>query len=292
MTTRLDLDAIARALASRSNRRTVLKGSAAVAATGVAAMAIGVRPSGAAAQDAAKLSFWFDTTGGAETAQCLIDNIITPFNDKGGTQIEATMQPNGWTATQTALSGGAGPDIVVTPGPSYVVELAKAGLVLPLDDAATQYGWDKALLPWAYELGKTDGVLYSIPDEIETLVLYYNKTLFEENGWEAPTTMDELMTLSQTIADAGIIPVRPRQPGVAAVNEWFVGEFMNQVAGPDRVYAALTGMQEVDRSRIRRCDDQAQRNAAERLVHGRARSLLHDRAPPIPTPRSPMATPR
>ena len=73
MTSRLDLDAIARALASRSNRRTVLKGSAAVAATGVAAMAVGVRPSDAAAQDAAKLSFWFDTTGGAETAQCLID---------------------------------------------------------------------------------------------------------------------------------------------------------------------------------------------------------------------------
>jgi raffinose/stachyose/melibiose transport system substrate-binding protein len=243
MTSRLDLDAIARTLASRSSRRTLLKGSAAVAATGVAAMAIGVRPSDAAAQDAAKLSFWFDTTGGAETAQCLIDNIITPFNDKGGAQIEATMQPNGWTATQTALSGGAGPDIVVTPGPSYVVELAKAGLILPLDDAATQYGWDKALLPWAYDLGKTGGVLYSIPDEIETLVLYYNKPLFEENGWEVPKTMDELMALSQTIADAGVIPFAHGNQDWRPTNEWFVGEFLNQVAGPGSVYAALTGMQ-------------------------------------------------
>ena len=71
MTARMNLDQIARALAARSNRRTLLKGSAAVAATGGAAAAIGTRTSGAAAQDAAKLSFWFDTTGGAETAQIL-----------------------------------------------------------------------------------------------------------------------------------------------------------------------------------------------------------------------------
>lgn len=84
-------------------------------------------------------------------------------------------------------------------------------------------------------------MLYSIPDEIETLVLYYNKPLFEEHGWTVPTTMDELMTLSQTIADAGIIPFAHGNQEWRPSNEWFVGEFLNQVGGPDKVYAALTG---------------------------------------------------
>ena len=37
-------------------------------------------------------------------------------------------------------------------------------------------------------------------------VMVYNKTLFEENGWEVPTTYDELKELCGKIQDAGITP--------------------------------------------------------------------------------------
>jgi raffinose/stachyose/melibiose transport system substrate-binding protein len=234
------VDALARALAARGSRRATLKGGAAMAATGALAGKLN-RPSATVAQDAPKIAFWFDTTGGPATAQCLIDNVINPFNDQGGLQVEATLQPNGWDATRTALAGGAGPDVVVTPGPTYVVELAKAGQIVPLDEAAAQHGWDQSVLPWALDLGKVNGTLYSIPHEIESLVLYYNKTVFEENGWTPPNTMDELITLSQTIADAGITPFAHGNMEWRPTNEWFVGEFLNQVAGPQKVYDALTG---------------------------------------------------
>ena len=55
-------------------------------------------------------------------------------------------------------------------------------------------------------LGQVDGKLYSVPMEVETLVLYYNKTLFEEKGWTPPTTIDELMALSEEIAAAALFP--------------------------------------------------------------------------------------
>ena len=98
-------------------------------------------------------------------------------------------------------------------------------------------------MPWALDLGKANGKLYSIPNEIETLVLYYNKTLFEENGWEPPKTMDELMTLAaDRSSDAGIIPFAHANPEWRPANEWFVGEFLNHGAGgPQKVYDALTG---------------------------------------------------
>jgi raffinose/stachyose/melibiose transport system substrate-binding protein len=240
MSTRFTIDSVARSLARKTNRRSALKGGAAVAATG-AAFSLGLRIPGANAQDAAEIAMWFDTTGGAETATCLIENVVDVYNALGGTQVEATMQPNGWDAVRTALAGGAGPDVVGTPGPSYVVELVKAGNVAPLDDAAAQYGWGDTILPWALDLGKTDGVLYSIPNEIETLILYYNTTVFEEHGWTAPKTMDELFTLCQAIADAGIVPFAHGNSEWRPSNEWFVGEFLNQVAGPQKVYEALTG---------------------------------------------------
>jgi raffinose/stachyose/melibiose transport system substrate-binding protein len=194
------------------------------------------------AQDKTTVTVWLDSTSGSETAECRIAASIDPFNEQSETVVvEPRLQPNRWQATQTALAAGEGPDIVYTPGPAFAVQVTEAGQLLPLDDYAEQYGWNDRFAPWAMDLGKTDGTLYSIPNQVETLALFYNKTLFEENGWEPPTTIDELMTLSETIAAADIIPFAHANEEFRDANEWFVGEFLNHVAGPDKVYQALTG---------------------------------------------------
>jgi ABC-type glycerol-3-phosphate transport system substrate-binding protein len=64
------------------------------------------------------ITMWLDTTGGAENAECVEQNAVKTFNDLGnGTTVEATLQANSWDATRTAIAGGAGPDVVGTPGP-------------------------------------------------------------------------------------------------------------------------------------------------------------------------------
>jgi len=207
--------------------------------TPLATVAAHVAPT--AAQDQVKISMWLDTTGGGPTSQCIVDNSIKPFNDRGGTQVEATLQANNWDATRTALAGGSGPDVVGTPGPSFALELAKAGQLIPLDNYAAQQGWSNSFVPWALDLGKVDGKLYSIPNEVETLVLYYNKTLFEQKGWTPPKTIDEMMPLAATIKDDGVIPFAHANQEWRPTNEWFVGEMLNHDAGPQKVYQALTG---------------------------------------------------
>jgi len=196
----------------------------------------------AAAQDKTPVTWWFDTTSGSETAECYIANAVDPFNEQSETiVVEPSLGANRWQATQTALAGGAGPDAVVTPGPSFAVEVANAGQLLPLEQLAEQFGWTETFAPWAMDLGRVDGTLYSLPNQVETLVLFYNKTLFEENGWQPPTTIDELMTLSDTIDAAGVIPFAHGNAEWRPTNEWFVGEFLNNVAGAEKVYQALTG---------------------------------------------------
>ncbi len=190
----------------------------------------------------ATISFWFNPPSGGEGASCFVETAVNPFNEQNETvMVNAVAQPNAWDATRTAIAGGSGPDVVVTPGPSFVFELAQAGQLLALDDFVNEYGWDDVFVPWALNLGIVDGKLYSLPHELETLILYYNKTLFEENGWTPPTTIDELLALAQTIEDAGIIPFAHGNTEWRPANEWFVGEFLNHVAGPEKVYQALTG---------------------------------------------------
>ena len=102
-----------------------------------------------AAADHPHISIWFDTTGGVNTANCIAKNEIDVYNALGGVQVDATQQANGWQATQTALAGGGGPDIVGTPGPSFAYQLAQAGQLLPLDDYAKSQGWATSFVPWA-----------------------------------------------------------------------------------------------------------------------------------------------
>ena len=195
-----------------------------------------------AAPEKTTVTLWLDPPEGGEAAACYAEAVVDPFNEQSDTVfVEVTYLPEAWDSVRTALAGGAGPDIIGTPGPSFVYELVQAGQLLALDELADEFEWDELFVPWALSLGEVEGELYSISDEIETLVLYYNTRVFEENGWEPPTTLVELDALAEKIEAADIIPFSHGNGDWRPANEWFVGEYLNHVAGPDKVYQALTG---------------------------------------------------
>jgi len=142
---------------------------------------------------------------------------------------------------RVAMLSGSGPDLVYTPGPSYVAPMAQAGQLMPLDDYAAEYGWNDSILPVFLEMGRYDGTLYALPKTYETLGLYYNASLFEENGWEVPGSVEEMETLAGEMLAAGIVPFAAGNSDWRGANEWFVSLALNSVAGPDKVYQALTG---------------------------------------------------
>jgi hypothetical protein len=96
--------------------------SSLLAAAGCTASA----PAAPAAGAPVTVSLWLNTTGGSTRADCVQQHVVDPYNAAAGAvRVESTMQANLWDATRTALAGGAGPDIIVTPGPSFAVELGQ-----------------------------------------------------------------------------------------------------------------------------------------------------------------------
>ncbi len=67
---------------------------------------------------------------------------------------------------RTAMVAGEGPDIVETPGPSYVKEYQDAGLLQSMQTYSDKYGWKDLLLPWSYNAGVFDGEFYSAPKNV------------------------------------------------------------------------------------------------------------------------------
>ena len=105
-------------------------------------------------------------------------------------EVEIAYQENP-DSVRTALQAGQGTDIVVSGGPTGTAEFAAAGRLLPLDDYAAKYGWQEELLPTFYDTGLFEGHLYGLPLTYESLgTVWYNKTLFDENGWQPPTSRE------------------------------------------------------------------------------------------------------
>ena len=212
-------------------------------ATAAATEAATAAATTAASGDKINLTMWVDTGGDASVSDCFIKQVVDTFNATNTDNIfvEADPQANAWDAIRTAVAGGGGPDIVYTPGPSYAYEMAAAGELAPLDSYIKEFGWDQQFQPWALSLGVVNGKLYSIPNEIETMVMYYNKTVLAEKGWTVPTTTAEWFDLMNKAKAAGLIANAGGNADWKAGDEWFVTVFLNEVAGSDNVYKALTG---------------------------------------------------
>jgi len=102
--------------------------------------------------------------------------------------------------------GGDAPDLAIFPQPGLMGDLADRGYIQPAPEgvaANVSEGWSD---DWAGYATVND-TLYGAPlmASVKGFIWYSPKT-FAENGWEVPTTWDELMTLSQTIADSGTKP--------------------------------------------------------------------------------------
>ncbi len=191
------------------------------------------------AQDVVTVTWWTEVFVDMEH---LNTTFVEPFNEAHtDIQLELIGQENLNDQLRTAFAAGEAPDILQTPGASFIAEFIPAGLVEPLTQYAADLGWEEKLLPWAYQSGIIEGELYSIPLTYESMILIYNKTLFDANGWTPPTTLEEMETLANTMVEMGINPFAYGSAEWQPTHEHLMGIYLNNYAGPENVYQALIG---------------------------------------------------
>ena len=97
------------------------------------------------------------------------------------------------------------------------------------------------MAPWALKMGVVDGSCTAFPIKWNPWCCFTTRPFSNSTVGQPPKTIDELVALAAKIQAAGIIPFAHTNAEWKGVNEWFVGEFWNHVAGPQKVYDALTG---------------------------------------------------
>jgi raffinose/stachyose/melibiose transport system substrate-binding protein len=102
---------------------------------------------------------------------------------------------------QTRLRSEDPPDVFTyDTGPGFGGVLADAGLLHPLQKAYKQNGWD--IYDWAKQRATYNGTTYGVPDQVEELVVYYNKDLVSEE----PKSVEDLRGIADELKGRGIIP--------------------------------------------------------------------------------------
>ena len=114
---------------------------------------------------------------------------------------EASTISNTNEEMQTRLQSEHPPDVFTyDTGLGFGGVLAEAGLLRPLEDAYKNKGWD--IYEWARQRATYNGTVYGIPDQVEEIVVYYNRDLVTE----VPETVDELRQIADELRGRGIVP--------------------------------------------------------------------------------------
>src|ERR671913_1046903 len=103
---------------------------------------------------------------------------------------------------QSRLRSREPPDVFAyDTGPGFGGVLADAGLLRPLKNAYKQNGWD--IYDWAKQQATYDGTVYGVPDQVEEIIVFYNKDLMPEE----PQTLEELRRVAEEHKLRGTIPL-------------------------------------------------------------------------------------
>ncbi|MGJ8526975.1 extracellular solute-binding protein [Maritalea sp.] len=109
------------------------------------------------------------------------------------------------TILTTALAGGAGPDIMHTRSYGSLEVIAAPGYLEQLDGKI-----DLSALSADELLGTTlraDGHVYAVPFASQTVLVYYNKDLFEKHGVELPATWAEFKAAAEMFKQKNVTPL-------------------------------------------------------------------------------------
>ncbi|WP_407343065.1 ABC transporter substrate-binding protein [Pengzhenrongella phosphoraccumulans] len=159
-----------------------------------------------------------------------------PFEDCTGATVNYVGDKSFETQILVRAKAGNPPDLAIVPQPGLVKQLVATGAAVEApqavaDNVDTFWGAD-----WkAY--ATVDGKFYGAPSSASVKsMVWYSPSEFTDAGYEIPTTLAELTTLSDTIADTG---KKPWCAGIASgeatgwpITDW-MEDFMLRLSGPD-----------------------------------------------------------
>jgi raffinose/stachyose/melibiose transport system substrate-binding protein len=142
----------------------------------------------------------------------------------------------------TLLQSADAPDVFHTWGGGVFYEQAAAGVLRPVEDVLSAEAKDNVGTAGVSAFTAPDGHLYGVARDVAEVVLWYNKSLFEQAGVDPASmeTWDGFLAGVQAFKDAGITPI-----AIGAKDKWpahfWWSKLVVRLAGQEGFQAAARG---------------------------------------------------
>ena len=127
--------------------------------------------------------------------------------DAAGIEVHGERVDNINQLILTRIQANDPPDIAVIPQPGVIKQIVDRGKAVELTDDIVPADAIADMTPGTLEAGQIDGTQYGlmISMNVKSLV-FYNKQAWDEAGYEAPETLDDLAALTEQIKSDGGTP--------------------------------------------------------------------------------------
>ncbi len=142
----------------------------------------------------------------------------------------------------TLLQSADAPDVFHSWGGGVFYEQAAAGVLRPVEDVLSAEAKENVGTAGVSAFTAPDGHLYGVARDVSEVVLWYNKTLFEQAGVDpaSMSTWEGFLAGVQAFKDAGITPI-----AIGAKDKWpahfWWSKLVIRLAGQDGFEAAARG---------------------------------------------------
>jgi alpha-glucoside transport system substrate-binding protein len=215
--------------------RALTAGRAFVLALGTIVVAVACGTSGAANAGSVKvIAEW----SGAEQANFMA--VLKPFEDQTGIKVQyESLRPID-AVLRTRVAAGSPPDLAAAPNPALLVQFAKDGKVVPLNDFVDMNALKANYSQSWIDLGEPlkDGKLYQVYSFVSVKgLIWYDPKAFQAKSYNVPTSWDQLLQLQAQIKSSGVTPWCVGLKSGGADDGWpgsdWIKEIVLSQSGPD-----------------------------------------------------------
>jgi alpha-glucoside transport system substrate-binding protein len=165
--------------------------------------------------------------------------MVAPWQEQTGGQMNFTGTRDLTAVLTTRIQAGNPPDVAILPNPGLVKQFATAGDLQPLGPMLDMTVIDQQYSAAWLDLGTVNGDVYALPSKATNKgIIWYNPNTFTTNGWDIPSTWEEMISLSDSIVAAGGVPANPWSVGAEAgqasgfaATDWIAQIFLTKYGG-------------------------------------------------------------
>jgi len=160
--------------------------------------------------------------------------------------VEVTTDPRIWEKVQPMFVAGNPPD-VVAPGWKFDLWGAIAeGQITPLEGYLANTNavdkdtaWINTFATGSFAAATSDEHIWYIPQFPSFYGWWYDKTIWDEQGWSPPTSWDEAFELFEEMKAVGTAPIANQGIYPMYLTYPYLPEFIARMAGPSKLEACL-----------------------------------------------------